>query len=56
MDEFAYLLGSIIVKVLSYMTGLLFNHESLLLGATTVGYATIIAIILTLILVYIFKK
>ena len=56
MDEFVYLLGSLIVKVLSYIIGLLFNQEFVLFGATTVGYATIIAIILTLILVYIFKK
>ena len=56
MNEFAYLLGSLIVKVLSYITGLLFNQEFVLLGATTVGYATIISIILTLVLIYIFKK
>jgi hypothetical protein len=56
MNEFAYLLGSLIIKVLSYIEGLFFNQEFTLAGATTVGYATIIAIILTLVLIYIFKK
>ena len=56
MNEFAYLLGSLIIKVLSYIEGLFFNQEFTLAGATTIGYATIIAIILTLVLIYIFKN